>query len=206
MNIIVTEPSVTLVTITPMAEDVIESAARCCYRSTKKKVNENSTNQFLRGLIKSGHESVLEHASATFIIDDVSRALTHQLVRHRLASYTQESQRYCTNADFKTVLPETFEKYGGQALLQKVEALYDNINFMYSDMIELGIPREDARYIMPNACTTKLTMTANFREWRHIIKLRTDKHAQWEIRQLTSKILTILFDNAPNVFGDLVEV
>jgi len=169
-----------------------------------KKVDTPSENQFIRGLIKAGHESVLEHASATLLIEDVSRALTHQLVRHRLASFTQESQRYCTSSSFDVVMPKSFQDLGGDDLIQKVNDLYQTIDRLYNDMLALGIKKEDARYILPNACTTKIMMTANFREWRHIIALRTEIHAQWEIRSLTNKILVELNAVAPNVFFDLV--
>lgn len=199
----ITEPKVTLVNITSDSEGVIESAARSAYRSVKK-VDTPSENQFIRGLIKAGHESVLEHASATFFIEDVSRALTHQLVRHRLASFTQESQRYCTSSSFDVVMPKSFQDLGGDDLVQKVNDLYQTIDSLYNDMLALGIKKEDARYILPNACTTKIMMTANFREWRHIIALRTEIHAQWEIRSLTNKILVELNAVAPNVFFDLV--
>lgn len=199
-NKMIIKPIVKLIAITPECENVIEYAARVAYNSTPKA--KQSVNPFIRGLITAGHESVLEHATATFEIDNVSRALTHQLVRHRLAAYTQESQRYCSAQSFTTVTPDSFKVVGGQELVEEVENLYTTINELYVKMVAMGIKKEDARYILPNAATTRLTMTANFREWRHIIKLRTSATAQWEIKELMIKIARVLQQEAPNVFFD----
>lgn len=195
-------PTVELIAITPNAEHVCETAARCCYRS-ETRYNTDNTHKFLQGLIAAGHESVIEHASAGFKLSNISRALSHQLVRHRHASYSQESQRYCKtlNVNTNVVMPESFDKNFG--ITRAVTQLYTHIEELYNSMLELGIPKEDARYILPNACTTTLVMSANFRQWRHMLKLRLDKNAQWEIRIMFKLIFDILVKEAPAIFSDL---
>lgn len=205
---IINTPIATLKAYTPNPEFVIESAARECWDSDMPedgliRSQQQLTNPFLIGVIKSGHESVLEHASATFRITNVSRALTHQLVRHRLCSFSQKSQRYVKEDQFEFVTPPsiaaldmTDDFAGDMAMIQQ----------MYDRWIARGVKKEDARFVLPNACTTNIWVTANFRQWRNVLKLRTDKHAQWEIRLLAKNIAPQLFDIAPNVFADLVEV
>ena len=142
----------------------------------------------------------MEHATATFLICG-SRAFTHQLVRHRLASYSQKSQRYVKEDQFKWVLPPSIQ---GNAEAYKVftTAMHDT-RIAYGQLIDLGIPKEDARYVLPNACETEIVMTANFREWRHFINLRADSHAQWEIREVAQMVLKQLYQLAPSIFEDL---
>lgn len=192
---------VDLIEITPNSEKVIEIAGRTAYLSYEKMEDEDSTKNFIRMIIKRGHESVLEHAYATFRIAEVSRAFSHQLVRHRIASYTQQSQRYVNERNFHYVIPKTISesKFYGEYI-----ELIDSIRFLYEKMQKGGIPNEDARFILPNGCHTTIVMSANFREWRHFIKLRTSPHAQWEIRRVAKKILDILKHHAPNVFMDLI--
>lgn len=192
-----TEAKVELLQITPNAVDFIESIGRTCYDS---KPGENYIpGTMCRNLIKSGHESVLEHAVATFRIKNVSRALTHQLVRHRLCSYTQRSQRYVKEDQFEYVIPDT--------LPEEFKEMYDadmkTIQAMYNKYKTLGLKNEDARSVLPNACCTEIVMTANFREWRSIFKLRAEKHAQLEIRKLAKQLLTILFNQCQPCFEDL---
>lgn len=190
-----------LIRITENPEEIIEQAARTCYKSSFK-----NNPSFIRNLIKSGHESVLEHASATFQISGVSRALTHQLARHRLASYSQQSQRYVKEDQFEYVIPpsveDLIEKKGGDFV-----AVYKNhmrqIQEMYNYWKKEGLKNEDARFLLPNACCTEIIMTANMREWRHIVNIRCDKNAQWEIRNMCLEILKILYLKTPNVFHDL---
>jgi len=187
---------VELISITPNAEDVIEKAGRTCYQSEFR-----GDGKLIKSLIQSGHDSVLEHGYATFRISEVSRALTHQLVRHRIASYSQKSQRYVDENAFEYVIPESI--YASQELTQEFKADMNVINQMYVKWRDKGIKKEDARFVLPNACTTEIVMSANFREYRNIIKLRCSKHAQWEIRKLFNVILQQLSDVCPNVFGDL---
>lgn len=138
-----------------------------------------------------GHDSVLEHVSMTFLITGISRACSHQLVRHRMASYTQKSQRYVKETcDF--VIPD-----------MENEAEFIYLDFMneakatYNKLISMGVPKEDARYVLPNATTTDLYMTMNGRSIRHFLKLRLDKSAQWEIRKLAGLIYDEVIWNMP---------
>jgi len=192
--------NVKLLSITQNPEQHIEFCGRVAYQSFDK-IKEGSTERFIKMLVKNQHFSVFEHASATFLISDVSRACSHQLIRHRLASYTQKSQRYVNEESFSYVIPESI-KNDGRALeiyLHSMELLDQYYKYLY----ELKIPKEDCRFLLPNACTTELVMTANFREWRYVVQLRSEKAAQWEIRELVNKILEILKEQAPSCFGDL---
>lgn len=149
------------------------------------------------------HESPIEHSAATFFISDISRSCLAQLVRHRIASYTVESMRYCDMSENEMVLPKSISD---KAIAAQVTILhYEDCRSLYDELISLGVPKEDARFVLPLATGTSLLMTANFRSYRHIIKLRTHKSAQWEIRELANTILGILYVEAPNVFKDLVD-
>ena len=191
---------VELVTYTPDAERTIERAMRICHGGDM--AADGSTNKtFIQGVIKLGHESVIEHASVTFKISGVSRSLTHQLVRHRLASYTQESQRYVKKTDFDYICPDSI--WNNSELRDKYANLMAEINKLYNSFIEAGIKREDARYMLPNACTTSIWVTMNFRELRSFFKLRCDSHAQAEIRNLSKEMLKLCYDRFPIIFEDL---
>lgn len=188
-----------LLAITPDAERLIEVAGRTCYLSFDK-ITGDSTEKFIRMLIKSGHESVLEHAYATFRITGGSRAFTHQIVRHRLCAFSQQSQRYVDEKGFNIITPPSIE--------QNIEAkkIFDdfikNAKDTYIKLQSMGIRKEDARFVLPNAVESEIVISANFREWRHILKERCDKSAQWEIREIALEILRILKSHAPAIFGD----
>lgn len=189
---------VKLLAMTPESESLVETAGRLCYASG----NKAGTNpEYLQARIKQGHESLIEHASATFYIKS-SRVLTHELVRHRIASYSQRSQRYVkeTQADYITP-PEIFEKAGPEAEI--FEAAMKTAWEAYRKLLESGIKPEIARYVLPNACATEIICTWNFREIRHIIKMRTSPAALPEIRQVVGRIKAIMQEKAPAVFGDL---
>lgn len=191
---------VEIVAYTPDAEKTIERAMRICHGGDM--APDGTTNKtFIQGVIKLGHESVIEHASATFKISGVSRSLTHQLVRHRLASYTQESQRYVKKLDFDYVTPDSISDK--PELCEKYDDLMIKINELYKLFIDAGIKREDARYMLPNACTTSIWVTMNFRELRSFFKLRCDSHAQAEIRNLAKEMLKLCYDRFPIIFEDL---
>ena len=190
---------VELLFITPNAEKLIESAGRTCYLSFGKQ-GKDTEKAFIRMLIKRGHLSVLEHAHATFRISGVSRAFTHQLVRHRLCSYTQQSQRYVDESNFNYVEPESIRN-DSKAHSVFTEFM-DNAKKAYSELQKLGIKNEDARFVLPNAVETQIVVTANLREWRHIVELRGEPGAQWEIRRAAIEILKILKKHAPTVFAD----
>ena len=189
---------VELIRITKDAEKLIELAARTCY-DTRHRLYDRVTEKFLRNLMRAGHMSVFEHAWATFDISGISRACSHQLVRHRLATFSQRSQRYVREEGFDYITPPTIAGNAEAASLfhQTVNA----VQKAYASLLSLNIPKEDARFILPNACATNLVMTANLREWMHIFKLRLTSHAQWEIRELAARILKILQKEAPIIFG-----
>lgn len=190
---------VELLFITPNAEKLIESAGRTCYLSFGKQ-GKDTEKAFIKMLIKRGHLSVLEHASATFRISGVSRAFTHQLVRHRLCSYTQQSQRYVDESNFNYVEPESI-KNNAEAHSVFTDFM-GNAKKVYSELQKLGIKNEDARFVLPNAVETQIVVTANLREWRHIVELRGEPGAQWEIRKAAIEILKILKKHAPTIFAD----
>ena len=200
---------VELLRYTPDPEDAIELAARLCYNSTKSATKEGQ-RKFISGIVKRGHTGVVEPASAMFKISEVSRAFTHELVRHRLMSFCQRSQRYCKEDGFKYVIPATIAKDNVSdglhtSLLDRYEHLMGEIEEVYNLLVDSGIPKEDARYVLPNACYTEITVTANFREWLHFLELRLSPRAQWEIREVAREILKQLYEIAPSVFGHLYE-
>lgn len=188
-----------LLFITPNAEKLIETAGRTSYLSFDKQ-EEGSEKKFIRMLIKRGHYSVLEHAYATFRISGVSRAFTHQLVRHRLCSFTQQSQRRVDESNFRYVEPPSIKN--------KIEAhkifneFIEYARKTYTKLVEMNIPKEDARYVLPNAIESQIVVIVNLREWRHIVELRGSPNAQWEIRRVAIEILKILKKHAPTVFED----
>lgn len=190
---------VELLSITPNAEKLIEDAGRTAYLSFRKAIKCDSKD-FIRMLNDSGHESVLEHASATFRIKGGSRSFTHQLVRHRHCSFTQQSQRYVNEVNFDYIEPESIKK--NPAAHQLFTSLIEDAKKVYKEMQKLGVKNEDARFILPNAVESEIVVTANFREWRHIFELRGNADAQWEIRKIIIEILRILKDYAPVVFED----
>ncbi|HDS08996.1 MAG TPA: FAD-dependent thymidylate synthase [Firmicutes bacterium] len=192
---------VTLIHITENSERVIEEAGRTAYKSYSK-ITKDSSAKFIKMLVKLGHHSVLEHAVASFRISGVSRALTHQLVRHRLASFTQQSQRYVSEKNFDYVIPPKIK--ASPEALKIFKTTMNQVREGYEKLVLLNIPKEDARFIIPNAVFTEIVVTANFREFRHIFELRCKGDAQWEIRAAALEMLRILKRQAPNVFSDFV--
>jgi len=190
---------VKLLTITPDAELLIETAGRTAYQSFHS-LRKGSEKTFIRKIVKRGHGSVLEHASATFEISGVSRVFTHQLIRHRLCSFTQRSQRYVDERDMNYIIPDSIKD------IPEACSIYgrfmDEARKAYGDLKSMGIRKEDARFVLPNAVESQIVVTANLREWRHIIELRCSPQAQWEIRKVTMEILRILKKRAPTAFGD----
>jgi thymidylate synthase (FAD) len=189
---------VELIAITPDPEKVIEEAGRTCYVSFDR-MDDTSEKDFIKRLLKMGHESPLEHACATFRIMNCSRAMTHQLVRHRMMSVSQQSQRYVSEDAFTYVLPETIAPDQVADFHRDMTVIQE----MYDKWRQRGLKKEDARFVLPNACTSEIVVTANFREWRHIFNLRLSPKAQWEIRQACEKILAILKQHAPTAFKDI---
>jgi len=189
---------VELVAITPEPERVIEQAGRTCYLSFER-MDEGSQADFIRRLIKVGHESPLEHAYATFRIKNCSRAMTHQLVRHRLMAVSQQSQRYVDEQQFSYVVPEGMPAQYLEDFHQDMRTIQQ----MYRKWRERGLKREDARFVLPNACVSEIVVSADLREWRHIFQLRLSPKAQWEIRRACEMILAILREHAPTCFEDI---
>ncbi|MGQ9585524.1 MAG: FAD-dependent thymidylate synthase [Anaerolineae bacterium] len=180
-------------------QGLLEHAGRVCYRSTKR----GEPGRFLQNRIREGHESIIEHASLTFEVSGISRACSHQLVRHRLASYSQESQRYVDMSNAQWVRPPTIAA-NPEALALWEQALA-GLRDAYRSLRELGIPKEDARYLLPNAAQTRLVVTMNLREIRHVCRLRITREAQWEIREVAIRMLRLAHEVAPDVFADLWE-
>lgn len=192
------ELEVELIAITPDPEKVIEQAGRTCYLSFDR-IEEDSDAAFIKRLLKMGHESPLEHACATFRVRNCSRAMTHQLVRHRLMSVSQQSQRYVDEDRFAYVLPQTLPPEHVEDFHRDMKT----IQKMYRKWRDRGLRKEDARFVLPNACVSEIVVSADFREWRHIFKLRLSPKAQWEIRNACLKMLAILKERAPACFEDI---
>ena len=192
---------VELLSITPNALDLIERAIRICHDSEISKTKEKQKDLIERIALKMGHESVIEHASATFHIKGISRACSHQLVRHRIGvAFSQRSQRYVKEYNFEFIVPKSIKD-------KKLDYFYkvwmEDIGKNYEIILNSGIPAEDARFILPNSCSTELIMTMNFRELRHFLKERLSKRAQWEIRNVAKEILRLLKEQVDVIFDDL---
>ena len=181
---------VSLIARTYYAETVCGMAAAVC-------TNSDNYLRSLKHAVGSGHDSVLEHASFTFKIEGLSRAALAQLTRHRLASFDVQSQRYVKLDNPELVIPDSIRgsKYAAEA-----ESTMRYVMNLYQRMVEDGIPREDARYVTPQAVTTELVMTMNARELRHFFSLRCCNRAQWEIRALADEMLKICKSVAPGLF------
>ena len=190
---------------TPDPERAVATAARLCYAPVgaselMETLTEDKVRSVLRTIMAGGHFSTLEHASYTFAIDGVSRALTHQLVRHRLASFNQQSQRYVAYKDGLDVI-----KPASIAENPEADALFDEMITKtvdaYKAFLDMDIPAEDARYILPNAAETKIVVTMNIRELLHFFSLRCCNRAQWEIRDLAWRMLELVRPTAPYIFA-----
>lgn len=173
---------VTLTRVTERPVEAIEEAASNCYDS-----EPSSNGTIMKHCHKSGHHSVLEFADFTFHIEGVSRALSHQLVRHRIASYAQRSQRYCSEDSFGYVTPKTIQDNEEASVVYKT--IMRDLAYKYKQLQELGIPNEDARMILPNACETQIEVKMNGRALMNFFAERLCKRAQWEIRQLAKLML-----------------
>jgi len=179
----------------------LEHAGRVCYRSERRGERRGERGKFLRARVREGHESIVEHASATFEISGISRACSHQLVRHRIASYSQESQRYVDMSDPEWVLPPSIAS--DLEARSAWERFSDDVQSTYRTLRELGVSKEDARFTLPNATSTRIVVTMNFRELLHLFRLRISPAAQWEIRDVCVRMLELVYPLAPSIFGDL---
>ncbi len=195
---------VTLLYHTPEPERAVATAARLCYapvggRELMESLTDEKIRKVLTTIMASGHFSTLEHASYTFAVEGVSRALTHQLVRHRLASYNQQSQRYVKFKEEPPIVrPASVDTNpeAAQAFDEAIEACWQ----AYDKLVQAGVPAEDARYVLPNACETKIVVTMNIRELMHFFSNRCCNRAQWEIRELAWKMLELVRPTAPFIF------
>jgi len=194
---------VKLLKYTEKPEQSITLAAKICYSADSldkisEKITKESAYKFVRMLKSLGHESALEHVSFTFGIEGMSRAATHQLVRHRLASFSQQSQRYVSMGNASFVIPPSIEK--NKAALKIYRECIEKVEKTYSELTDMSILPEDARYILPNACESNIVVTMNARELLHFFTLRCCQRAQWEIRYTSEKMLNLAKEVAPVVF------
>lgn len=222
-----TKLSVTLIQHTPEPEKLVAAAAKLCYSKAgageiMEDLTDENVERFLGRLMDMGHASPIEHASFTFAIEGVSRALTHQLVRHRMASFSQKSQRYVNEGQFNYVIPPEIKALpGGEAVfvegMKNAQKTYDLLAEILIEkhtkaLVALGMTEkqavvaaekqgiEDARFVLPNACETKIVVTMNTRELLHFYNQRCCNRAQWEIRELATEMLRACKKVAPILF------
>jgi len=194
---------VKLLTYTKDPVRVVTSAIRQCYSADTaakiaKKIDKKKSEKLIRQIISSGHTSTIEHAYFTFAIEGVSRALTHQLVRHRIASYSQQSQRYVQEDTLDFIIPPKIKR--NVKALEIFKNFLKNSQDAYQKLIALEIPAEDARFVLPNAAETKIVMTMNARSLNNFLKERLCVRAQWEIRELANEVYKQVKKAAPEIF------
>lgn len=218
---------VELIAHTMQPETIVAAAAKLCYSKVDASqimndMDDESVNKFINHLVSLGHESPIEHVSFTFAIEGVSRTLTHQLVRHRIASYSQQSQRYVKLDQFNYIVPPAIEKDEEArkifiAAMERTQDDYDRLveilkKKAYDDFIEEGYSEkkasrasekkaiEDARYVFPNATETKIVATFNARSLNNFFHHRCCERAQWEIREMAIEMLRLVRETAPILF------
>ncbi|MFH0836341.1 MAG: FAD-dependent thymidylate synthase [Candidatus Micrarchaeota archaeon] len=194
---------VVLLRHTPEPDKACATAARQCYSAVgvqelTERMTDEQVTKLLADVVKSGHHSVLEHAYFTFGVEGISRACSHQLVRHRVASYSQQSQRYVKENDFDYVVPPLI-RGNPEALSVFCKSMADAQN-AYNSLKEAGIKSEDARFVLPNACETKIVITMNARELLHFFEKRLCIRAQWEIRAMAQAMLDECVKVSPTIF------
>jgi len=198
----------------------IETIGRVCYKS-ENRITDDSTKKFIQRIINSGHHSVIEHENITvrFIID---RGVSHELVRHRLAAYSQESTRYCNYSNGVTfIIPPWIEFSSGEwTFVELSEICEEEMDFIYSNeytwmssmlgaerdyikLLDHGWSRQQARSVLPNSLKTEIVMTANIREWRHVFTLRTSKNAHPQMREIMIPLLNHFKSQIPVFFDDI---
>jgi thymidylate synthase (FAD) len=203
--------NVVLLRHTPEPEEVVAMAAKLCYSASgmedlKQKIETKDQEAFVERLASIGHLSPVEHISFTFGIEGISRACSHQLVRHRVASYSQQSQRYVREEQFDFIIPPSIKQ--DAALIQEYTKCMADAQENYTRVLkrleELGYRGEagqqDARYLLPNAAETKIIVTMNARELLHFFRVRTCNRAQWEIRAMAERMLALAKRTAPTIF------
>lgn len=195
----------------------IEKVGRICYRSERREITPESSNKFIRMIMRRGHESVIEHSSLSVIFSNISRGFTHECVRHRLCAFSQESTRYCDysggtldleRAELVFILPphKEMNEITEPLMVDRVEHIED----VYYTLRTIGDGKawnpEDARQFLPIGIASKIAITANFREWRHIMAMRTQSAAHWEIRYVLYDLLTRLKGIIPVIFEDFTNL
>ena len=196
-------PTAQLLSHSPDPERTVALAARLCYSARdvgdlNRGLSDEEVGSLLGKLRSMGHFSALEHAHFVFGVEGISRACSHQLVRHRIASYSQQSQRYVTLKEVRAVIPPEVEQR--PKLAARFRAKLEDLWGFYAQMVDEGVPAEDARYLLPNACETKIVVSMNARELRHFFSLRLCRRAQWEIRALGMAMLRPVLRVAPRLF------
>ena len=203
---------VELIAHTPLPEQVCALGAKLCYAKAdvtalRERVSSQDQSAFLERIMESGHLSVLEHASFTFAVEGISRVLLAQLTRHRIASFSVQSQRYVSLAEnFSYIIPPAIKALGDEATA-RYEAQMAQMHTWYTQwQQDLGAKgessNEDARFVLPNACETRLIVTMNVRELMHFFELRCCQRAQWEIRALAEEMLRLCKQAAPVLFAN----
>ena len=197
---------VALISYAPDPERTIAAAARVSTSPASasqlmQKLSSQAVDRLISRLITSGHLSPFEHASFTFAIEGISRVTSHQLVRHRMASYTQQSQRYVSQREFNYITPASIS--ARRELEVKYQEMVRAAHGLYLEMLDAGIPAEDARYVLPHAAETRLVMTMNARELIHVCSLRLCLKAQWEIVELFEKVRAEVEKVAPRLGVEL---
>src|SRR5574341_1081736 len=205
--------NVVLLRHTPEPEEVVAMAAKLCYspanvEELKEKIEAKDQTAFVEKLASIGHLSPIEHVSFTFGIEGISRACSHQLVRHRVASYSQQSQRYVREEQFDYIIPPSIKE--DPALVREFEQgmaeAQENYTKVLKRLEELGYKGEsgqqDARYLLPNAAETKIVVTMNARELLHFFRVRCCNRAQWEIRSMVIEMLRLVKNTSPHIFKD----
>ena len=202
----------TLLQHTPDPDRAVAVAGRLCYAPVsaadlKQGMSDEDVAKLVRVLVRSGHHSALEHASFTFAVDGVSRACTHQLVRHRVASYNQQSQRYVRFGETDSFIVPPSIGANAEARRVFLRAMHQ-ARVAYDRLVELGLAegrgkesvQEDARFVLPNAAETKIVVTMNARELRHFFQVRCCRRAQWEINALAWEMRDVVRGISPNLF------
>lgn len=195
-----------LVSVTPDADFLVAYAARICYSPDKgsdmiDQIDSNTINKMITTARENHHDSLFEHINFTFLIENISRSLSHQLVRHRLCTFHQSSQRYVKveNLVNNVIIPDSIKR--NPEALETFNSVVKTIQEVYTALIDNGIPKEDARYILPNATSTQLLMTINARNLIHILRLRLCNRAMPEFRKLAEEILIICRKELPAIFN-----
>jgi len=193
---------VELIEYTPNGINKIARLARSTRKNKLEEYEEwyKDNEKFVKQLISVKHYGILEHITFTFHVSEISRCLTHQLVRHRMASYLQMSNRHAKPNEDDYVTPHTLKTDKAKKCY---EWIIETSWAYYNELINEGVPIEDARYVLPPAFFTHITITMNCRELRHFFELRCEKYAQWEIRELATEMLKICYDKYPIIFEDL---